>query len=184
MPSPASDRFTAIQHQILNRWRDVLDDIRHLCESLEALPETCVCGDGRAHLRGSCPCCQKARAGQSLPPCEDCETLLARLQPAVNQLAVDTWQFFPSALDFLGLRVQQSGKVRAGTARERHLEAVACEETITTSERHIVAIIHTFDRLGAAADEFRSGCRASHLHELKAVAGELLAELKGFDRSL
>ena len=100
MQSPASDRFTAQQHQLLNRWRDVVDDIRHLCESLKALPETCSCGDGRGHLRGTCPCCQSERAGKGLAPCEDCESSLATLQPRVSQLAVDTWQFFSSALDF------------------------------------------------------------------------------------
>ena len=184
MPSPVSNRFTAQQHQILNRWRDVLDDIRHLCESLEALPEMCVCGDGRAHLRGSCRCCRSERVGKGLPPCEDCESLLDALQPRVNQLTVDTWQFFPSALDLLSLRGQQSGKVRAGSARERHIAAVAREEAITASERDIVAIIHTFDRLVAAVDEFRVGCRASHLQRLKALASALLAELEGFDRSL
>lgn len=109
---------------------------------------------------------------------------MATLQPAVNQLTVDTWQFFPSAVDFLGLRGEQSGKMRVGTARQRHLAAVAREQAITAAERHIVAIIQMFDRLVAAIDEFRAGCRGSHLQELKAVADELLVELEGFDKSL
>ena len=184
MPTPASDRFTAQQHQILNAWGAILDDIRHLCDSLKALPDTCPCGDGRAHLSGVCVCCHTGREEKGRLRCEDCDSLLARLQPAINQLTVDTWEFFPSALEFLDLRGQQSGRVALGPSRERHIKMVAREEAVSAVERQIAAIVQTFDRLVAAVDEFRIGCRATHLHSLKAVADDLLAEVERFDRAL
>ena len=181
---PADTRFTAQQHQILNAWRDVLDDIRHLCESLKGLPNDCSCGDGRAHLGGSCACCRSEREGENLPPCENCDRLLATLTPAVNKLTVDTWQFFPSVLDFLDLRERQTGKVAIGGARERHIAAVTRQDAAGAVERHIAAVIRTFERLVVAVDEFHAGCRASHLQGLKTVANDLLAEVEGLEKAL
>ena len=181
---PASDRFTAQQHQILNAWRDVLDDIRHLCDSLKALPDNCSCGDGRAHLAGTCACCRREREGKNLPRCENCDSLLATLKPTVNKLTVDTWLFFPSALDFLDLRERQAGKGAVGSARERHIAAVTRQDAADAVERRIAAVIGTFERLVAAVDEFRAGCRASHLQALKTVANDLLAEVERLDKAL
>ena len=183
-PIPASERFTAQQHQILDAWREVLDDIRHLCGSLKALPDHCSCGDGRAHLAGSCACCRSEREGRNLPPCDNCDSLLATLTPAVNKLMVDTWQFFPSVLDFLDLRERHTGKVATGGARERHIVAVTYQDEAGAAERHIAAVIRTFERLVAAGDEFRAGCRVSHLGALKTAASDLLAEVEALDREL
>jgi hypothetical protein len=178
----ATDRFTARQHHVLNAWRDVLDDIRHLCESLNALPDDCSCGDGRAHLAGRCACCQRTHEQPGSPKCEDCEDLLAKLRPVVTQLTVDTWQFFPSALDFLDLRDRQKGQASMGTpTRERHLAIVAREAAVDTVARHISAVIGTFERLVAAVDEFRAGCGVSQLRALKAAATELLSEIQKLD---
>lgn len=179
---PSTARFTAQQHQILNAWRDILDDIRHLCESLKTLPDNCACGDGRAHLSGSCACCRRAHEG-NLPPCEDCDKLLATLTLAVNKLTVDTWQFFPSAPEFLDLRERQTGKV-AVTEREHHVATVARQDVAGAVEHHIAAVIRTFERLVAAVDEFRAGCRASHLQALKTAADDLLTEVERLDRAL
>lgn len=178
---PADPRFTAQQHQILNRWRDVLDDMRDLCAGLKALPDHCSCGDAQGHLKGSCACCQTAREGH-LPPCTDCDTLLATLTPAVDHLTVDTWQFFPSVLDFLDLRERQAGRVAMG-ARERHIATVARQDAADAVERRIAAVVETFKRLVVAADEFRTGCRASHLQTLKTVANEVLTEVERLERA-
>ena len=179
---PADARFTARQHQILNAWRDVLEDIRHLCRSLRALSDDCSCGDGPAHLAGRCVCCRRAHK-EHLPPCEDCDKLLAVLIPTINSLTVDTWQFFPSVSEFLDLRERQAGKVIVG-ARERHFATVARQDATEAVERHIAAVIGTFERVAAAVDEFRAGCRASHLEALKSAANDLLAEVERLDRAL
>ena len=178
----ANTRFTAQQHQILNAWRDVLDDLRRLCSGLKALPDHCSCGEGRAHLTGSCACCQTTREG-NLPPCEDCEHLLATITPAVDELMVDRWRFFPSVLDFLDLRQTQTGKV-ATSAKERHIATVARQDAAGAVERHIAAVSRTFERLVAAVDEFRAGCRVSHLDALKTAASDLLAEVEALNRAL
>lgn len=174
--------FTAKQHQIFNAWRDLLDDIRHVCESLKALPDNCACGDGRAHLAGSCACCRRAQEGNS-PPCEDCDKLFATLTPAVNELTVDTWQFFPSVPEFLDLRERQMGKV-VGSDREHHIATVARQDAVGAVEHHIAAVIRMFERLVAAVDEFRIGCRSSHLQILKTVANVLLTEVERLERAL
>ena len=180
---PANTRFTAQQHQILNGWRAVLDDIRHLCGSLMALPDNCSCGDGRVHLSGSCACCRSKRDGKNLPPCENCDSLLVALTPVVNKLTVDTWQFFPSVLDFLNLRERLTEKVAIG-ARERHIATVTRQDAVGAVERHIAAVIRTFERLVEAMDEFRAGCRVSHLQVLKTVANDLLADVERLDAAL
>jgi hypothetical protein len=179
---PARARFTAQHHQILNAWRDILDDIRHLCASLSALPAKCSCGDGQAHLIGLCACCRSAHEGKP-PPCEDCDRLLATLTPAVNKLTVDTWQFFPSVPEFLDLRERQTGMVAAGV-RAHHVATVARQDAAGAVERHIAAVVRTSERLVAAVDEFRAGCRASHLQRLKMVATDLRTEVERLDRAL
>ena len=158
--------LTATQRRLLGGWRDILDDIRHLCTNLKALPDGCACGNGRSHLDGSCACCHTVHRDR-LPDCSDCDAVLARLRPEIDTLLVDTLRFFPVVRMLLGTPP---------------LEPVRAEgEGI---ERHITAVVRTFERLVVAADEFQIGCRASHLEALKKTATELLAEVHDLDVQL
>lgn len=184
MSIPATERFTAQQYQVLNAWRDVVEDIRHLCEALKALPEDCPCGDSRAHLTGACACCKRVGEEKGLAPCEDCESLLARVKPVVTQLTVDTWLFFPSALEFLDLRDRQKAPVTSEGAKAPLFAAVAREAAVDAVDHRITAVIQTFEQLVTAVGDFRAGCRTSQLQAVKAVASGLLVEVERLDRAL
>lgn len=146
------------QRRLLGGWLDILDDIRALCKALNALPDRCACGDGAAHLSGSCICCNAPHGGH-VPDCADCGTLLAQLRPRFVTLTVDTMRFFPVVTSLL-----HSPERAPARAAGQHVE------------HEIAAVMRTFDRLVVEADEFESGCRASHLRVLKETANALLRE--------
>lgn len=146
------------QRRLLGGWRDILDDVRDLCTSLDALPDGCECRDGVSHLNGACMCCSAPHAGR-VPRCADCGALLATLRPRLVTLTVDTMRFFPIVQDLL--RSPGLASARADGAHVEH---------------HIAAIMRLFDRLVIEAGEFQDGCRASHLRVLKDTAAALLRE--------
>lgn len=158
--------LTREQQRLLGGWRDILDDLRHLCRSLNALPDACACGQGASHLRGSCPCCH-ATHDDRVPACDDCDTLLAQLRPPIDALAVDTMRFFPVVKGLLQFHAPPAGQVEGASI-----------------ERQIAKVYRTFTQLVTAADEFRAGCRTSHLHTLKERATDLLAKVNQLDRQL
>lgn len=146
------------QRRLLGGWRDIVEDIRDLCRSLNALPDHCACGDGVSHLSGTCICCNAPHAGR-IPICADCGTLLAQLRPRIVTLTVDTMRFFPVVRILLQSPERAPGRVEA-----EHVE------------HHIAAVMRMFDRLVLEAGEFQDGCRASHLRVLKDTATALLRE--------
>ena len=148
--------LTAEQRRLLGGWRDILDDIRHLCRSLKALPDGCACSDGRAHLSGSCVCCQAVHPDR-VPACEDCDSLLAKLRPEMDTLTVDTWRFFPAVMDLLKSRQQETRQ--AAGALERHIASVTRQAAADAVERHIAAVIRTFEHLPSEAGLRLSGQR-------------------------
>ena len=154
------------QRRLLGGWHDILDDIRALCTSLNALPDQCACGDGVSHLAGSCICCTAPHANR-VPICNDCGALLATLRPLINTLTVDTMRFFP--VIHLLLASPELAPVRTEG---------------NSVEHHIAAIMGMFDRLALEAREFQDGCRASHLHVLRDTANALLNESRKLDARL
>lgn len=158
--------LTVEQQRLLGGWRDIIDDIRRLCRSLDALPDTCRCGQGASHLRGACPCCRAVEA-EGRPVCDDCDRQMAQLTPALDTLFADTLRFFPIVKQLLHVLAPDVA----------HAEG-------TSVERDLVAIYRTFSQMVVAADEFRAGCRASYLKTLKARATDLLAEVSRLDRKL
>ena len=180
MSASSNRQLTAKQYQILNAWRDVLGDVRRLCASLTSLPDDCPCGDAHGHLAGKCACCQERRA-TARPECDDCQSSMAKLTPSFNELTVDTWRFFPSALEFLALREKETGESDVRSAKH-HFEMVAKESATSSFERHIGSVVQTFERLVHAVDEFRVGCRGSHLQALKQAARDLSREVDQIER--
>lgn len=152
--------------RLLGGWRDILDDIRHLCTGLNALPEGCICGDAPSHLSGSCACCNTVQR-ERITYCADCQAVLTALRREIDLLAVDTLRFFPVVKMLL-------------TAPERE-SARADGDAI---EPRIAAVIRTFDRLAAAVDEFRIGCRASHLGAIKQTTANLLVDANRLEQHL
>ena len=152
-------QFGSDQRRLLGGWRDLLDDIRDLCRNLNALPDQCACGDGDAHLSGTCVCCSSSSRGR-IANCADCRMQVAQLRPRVVTLTADAMRFFP----VVRILLQQSPP---GAPARREGANV---------ERHIASVIRTFDRLVIKAGEFQDGCRASHLRVLKDTANTLLNE--------
>lgn len=146
------------QRRLLGGWRDIVEDIRDLCTSLNALPDHCACGDGVSHLSGACICCSAPHGGH-IPICADCGALLAQLRPRIVTLTTDTMRFFPVVRILL-----QSPELAPARAEGDQVE------------HHIVAVMRTFDRLVLEAGEFQDGCRASHLRVLKDTANALQTE--------
>ena len=159
-------RYTPDQRRLLGGWRNILDDIGDLCTSLSMLPDGCACGNGVAHLGGSCVCCN-APHDNHIPICADCGTLLAQLRPRVDALTVDTARFFPVVTILLG-----------------RPQFVAVRSNGECIEHHIAVVMCSFDRLALAAGEFQHGCRASHLRVLKDHATALLSECQQLDERL
>jgi hypothetical protein len=154
------------QQRLLGGWRDIIDDIRHLCGSLERLPDACPCGQGAAHLGGSCPCCHAVH-GTRDPACEDCGQLLATLRPALDGLLVDTMRSFPVVRQLL--QTHAPARVQADGAG---------------IEQRIADLYQTFARLVLAAEEFRAACRASHLKAIKTRAADLFTRAKRLEERL
>ena len=161
-----SHYLSADQQRLLGGWRDVMDDIKLLCRNLPALPDTCQCGNGEGHLKGTCPCCHAA-AIERVPSCHDCDAQLARLRPSIDVLGVDTFRFFPFVKELLERDTTPELRARAGAV-----------------ETHIAELIRTFGALVVAADQFRSDCRASHLTTLKTLATSLLGESDALNRAI
>ena len=161
-----SHYLSADQQRLLGGWRDVMDDMKLLCRNLAALPDTCQCGNGEGHLKGTCPCCHAA-AIERVPSCHDCDALLARLRPSIDVLGVDTFRFFPFVKELLERDTTPELRARAGAV-----------------ETHIAELIRTFGALVVAADQFRSDCRASHLTTLKTLATSLLGESDALNRAI
>ena len=152
--------------RLLGGWRDILDDIRQLCTSLNALPDGCACGDIQSHVRGSCACCNTVHHDR-IPECTNCQTVLIELRREIDILTVDTIRFFPVVR--MLLRAPQREPTRADG------DAI---------EPRIAAVLRTFDRLVAAVDDFDSGCRASHLGVIKQKSGDLLVDATRLDQHL
>jgi len=150
-------------HRLLGGWRDVLDDIRTTCRTLAELPDVCQCGNGAAHLEGTCPCCGST-ADERVPSCRDCDEQLARLRPAMDGLTVDTFRFFPFVKELLSKQ-----------------NAVASTRVLEI-ETHIAALVRSFDQLIVADGEFRDECRASHLKTLKDSAAALRRDAENLNR--
>lgn len=154
-----------VETGLLGGWRDVADDVRQLERGLRALPETCACGHGSAHLAGACPCC-RAHAHALDDGCTDCEAVLASLHDKVGALVDATLRYLP-ALDVI-----VSGRDGIEPARLADLRW------------QIVHIARTFQKLATAAGEFRQDCSTSHLGVLRTLASELAAEAREVDSML
>lgn len=155
--------LTRDQQRLLGGWGDIVEDLRRLCRSLGAPPDACTCGQGSSHLSGTCACCHAPR-NDVVPGCPDCDRLLTQLRPAIDMLTVDTMRFFPIVKDLLHAHAPETARAEGASI-----------------ERHIDEISRTFKRLVVAADEFRAGCRTSHLHVLKEQANDLLVQVNRLD---
>lgn len=151
---------------LLGGWRHVADDVRKLAAGLEALPDTCTCRHGSAHLAGTCPCCRENEHRLD-SGCTDCESLLAWLGDEIDELTDASLRFLPF--------VNAMTTVGRNAAQHVHV----CDV-----QRQIMHVTRTFRRLSTAADEFRTGCSSSHVITLRALAGELAAATRHLDSLL
>jgi len=151
---------------LLGGWRDVAEDVRKLALGLDALPETCTCGQGSAHLAGACPCCRHGERRLD-SGCTDCESLLASLRDEIDELCDASRRFLP----FVEAMTEPDGNA-------------AQHAGVHELRRQIQYVDATFQRLSTAADEFRRGCSSSHLITLRTLAAELAAATRHLDSLL
>lgn len=151
---------------LLGGWRDILDDVSRLATALQQVPDECGCGHGAAHLGGACPCCQ---AGEHPLDCVDCGALVQRLHVRVEAMREDSARFLPVVEQIVTRNPDETEERRA---------------RLRIVKTGIAAFVRTFERLEAAADEFRSGCSAVHLRAVKDLAGDLLNSARSVDSML
>lgn len=142
-----------VSRLLLGGWGDVVEDVRRLQVGLRALGGTCACGQGGAHLAGTCSCCDHAeRAG-----CIDCGALIESLHAKVEEL-------FDASLRFLPL-------VESMVAQSDSSSDVG---TWVRDVRHDIAHVDTlFRHIETAAGQYRSGCASSHFEDLKTLVADL-----------
>lgn len=160
MPLPGKKTVPA---RLLGGWRDVLDDLRLLCRTLQGLPEVCECGHGPAHLKDGCPCCGTS-ATTRVPKCDACGAQLAALRPSIDTLSVDALRFLPIVKELLD---------RDDAAAGAQVRAI---------ERSIRTLVGSFDQLVVAAARFTDDCRMSHLNTLKSSAAALREDAENLNR--
>lgn len=144
-----------MHHQLLGGWRHVADDVRRLAKGLSDLPDTCTCGRGSAHLAGTCPCCLGGERALD-NGCTDCEVLLASIRAEMDELVDATLRFLPFV---------EASTAAAGETTE--------SASVHDLRRQIFAVADVSQRLETAAGDFRTGCSASHVPVLKALASQL-----------
>lgn len=149
--------------RLLGGWRDIADDTERLVRGLRALPADCACGDGQAHLRGTCPCC--GGGGVPREPCEDCFRLVRTIGWKLDAVVDDALRYLDPVSEALTRHV----------GKPAHTEA-------TRLRRELLALVHLFRAVEASAAEFRAGCRSRHLADLKALAEQVDRRVEDIDR--
>lgn len=154
---------TSGRHRLLGGWRDILDDVRTLERGLRHTPDACECGDGPAHLGGTCACCAAAERQSGLE-CVDCHVLVHTVSWKLDQLSEDTLRYFPAVTSL----------VQPSLSRDD-------AEQLDRVRHEIAVLMATMRRMETASAEFSHGCRTTHLHRLKEVARELLMSARRLD---
>lgn len=150
-------------HRLLGGWRDILEDIQKLHDSVDRLPEHCTCGHGATHLRGTCACCIEGAAARG---CVDCEALLGQIADRIEALRADDLRFMVALRDF-------------ADHRPDHQEMRQGLDDVT---RHTSRLVRIVEGVQVAAADFREGCRMDQLARLKARVRELRDEAKRLDK--
>ena len=161
METTSHPRLTLEQRRLLGGWRDVADDVERLAAALQGIPDGCGCGDGPAHLKGTCPCCQ-AQEGRH-EECVDCEVLLHSLSWRVDALIEDTSRYMPAVGQFLSHVWPDDGQARVHDVKQR-----------------VAKVAHSMTQLESAAHQFVGGCDLERLQRLRSDAAELVANVGEF----
>jgi len=136
--------------RLLGGWRDIADDTDRLVRALRAVPDSCGCGDGQAHLRGMCSCCGGDAAARA--PCDDCFRLVRTIGWKLDVVVDDALRYLDPVAEVLTTHVGSSAF--AESRRLRH---------------ELLRFVGAFRAVEAAAGRFRQECRASQLTQLKAL---------------
>ena len=153
-----------MNERLLGGWQHIAEDAARLDHWLKQVPDRCTCGDGSAHLGGSCACCQ---AGEHRldSGCTDCEGLLATVGDQIDDLVDATLRFLP----FVEL-----------------MSRAPFERGVSASDVRggVMRVSRTFQALATAAGEFRQGGGASHLSAVKRLARQLAKDVETVDSML
>ena len=150
------------------QWRDLYEEVIHLCDSLESVPEECECGNAETHLEGACRCCHGHTAGSPASPDQPhCGERIARLRADLTLLCED----------FQGVAglVQKGARIAGPLAARRDLLLVAGD---------LGRILATLEDLDRAVAGFRRSCAIADMKQVKRQGAALLARCKKFGEDL
>lgn len=158
METTSHPRLTLEQRRLLGGWRDVAEDVQRFAAALQGTPNGCGCGDGKAHLAGSCPCCQANDSSHE--ECVDCAALLHSLSWRVDALIEDTSRYMPAFGEVLAHIWPDDGEARVHDVQQR-----------------VARVAHAMTQLESAAHQFAGGCELERLDTLRSDAAELVAHV-------
>jgi hypothetical protein len=160
--NPGSNAPSDRLRLLLGGWRSIAEGALGLARALEQAPDMCACGDGRAHLAGSCDCCSDRRVNE----CADCARLLDGLDQKIEMQVERTLRYLP-ALAGMGL-----------------IRTSAADDALRRVPRNLGAVVRTFARLRSAVREFERGCSTGHLRTIRQLTERLRSSVGDLERAL
>lgn len=147
--------------RLLGGWRDLSEDTHRLVTGLRALPASCPCGTGHAHLAGRCSCCRRDGATR---PCLDCLVLMHTVEWKLDAVMDDALRFLEPATETI------VGHVGAGM-----------DTSLIRLRNELLQFATAFRAIEASVDVCRAECRLNHLTALKDLGEQLLARVDRVD---
>jgi len=143
--------------ELLQRWRNVFQEVIQLSKEIESLPDECECADADAHLEGRCRCCGgHERTSASHGHVETCTTLLTRLRAHVSILCEDF--------------ARVANPIKAGASGAESFEM---RRGIFLTANDLQRIAQAVERVGEAVVGFRRTCAVSEMQSVKRRCAEL-----------
>lgn len=153
---------------LIEEWRNVYQEVISLSGQIEHLPDECPCGDGDAHLNGSCRCCGgHPQAVQPKVQSPNCTDLLACLRADFALLCEDF--------------VRVAGPTNAVAIQTRW---TALRRGVVLTGDGLRAIASILEQVDHAVAGFRHSCTVSEMHSLKRACAELRSHCEKLNREL
>ena len=149
--------------RLLGGWRDVMDDVLRLQRRIASADGRCRCGH-EAGTNAGCPCCEGA-ARELAAVCGTCTSEIGAVAERLERVEEDALRFLPVVFELFA------------RTPERQEEAVAIDHALRQ-------LLQTFRQLQASTAKWATGCRTTHLPEVKDRAQDVAIACRRFDDAL